>query len=175
MSTKQSVSVDITNEVFKGPGEIVNKIIENMELDYTKVIETFVIEEKQLKLTLQRQGSTFFKGNIIWIGNKKDNSIGSIFCVDSGNELKLINPNDENTGQVVLDLKKGAINIFTEAKLKCAVCGKNIEIFDEFSSCPICRTKAHKDHLIEWVKMKHSCPSCEKALNVTENGEIVME
>lgn len=174
MSPKEITSLDITNEVFKGPVEIINKISEKMDLKYTKVIETFVLEERDLKLSLQREGSTFLKGDIIWIGNKKDNSQGSIICMDSGNELKLINPNDENTGRVLFDLKKEAINIITESKLKCSVCGKNIEIFDEFASCPICKSKAHREHLIEWIKMKHTCPSCEKALKITDSGEITI-
>ena len=174
MSPKEITSLDITNEVFKGPVEIINKISEKVDLKYTKVIETFVLEERNLKLSLLREGSTFLKGDIIWIGNKKDNSQGSIICMDSGNELKLINPNDENTGRVLFDLKKEAINIITESKLKCSVCGKNIEIFDEFASCPICKSKAHREHLIEWIKMKHTCPSCEKALKVTDSGEITI-
>jgi hypothetical protein len=56
---------------------------------------------------------------------------GTIFCVDSKNELKQISPTAENTEKIELDLKKNLIKILTESKTKCAVCGKSIEIFDE--------------------------------------------
>ncbi len=49
---------------------------------------------------------------------------------------------------------------------------KNIEIFDEVTGCPICEAKAHKDHLTDWVRMKHTCPVCKKSLNVSSTGVI---
>ena len=173
MSPKQVTSLDLTNEVFKGPTEVVNKIAESIGLKHTKVIETFVLEERDLKIALQKQSGVFFRGTITWIGDNKTSSQGTIFCVESGSELKLINPNEENTKQVLLDMKRRIVNVLTEGKVNCNVCGKNIEIFDETASCPICNTKAHKDHLLEWVKMKHICPSCEQPLKITDSGEII--
>ncbi|MHA1491267.1 MAG: hypothetical protein ACTSRI_16655 [Promethearchaeota archaeon] len=175
MSPKEITKLEITNEVFKEPIEVINKLTSNMDLNYTKVIQTYVMEDRNLDLTVEKQGSSFFRGNIVWIGNKKDDTEGTIFCVDSRTELKQINPTAENTEKVILDLKKNLIRVYTESKTKCAVCGKSIEIFDEVSGCPLCGIKAHKGHLIDWVRMKKSCPVCKKSLNVSSTGVIFID
>jgi len=175
MSPKEITKVEITDEVFKDPKEVINQLSSILDLRYTKVIQTYVMEDRRLNLTLEHQGSSYFKGKVVWIGNKKDDTEGSIFCVDTKDELKQINPTAENTEKVVIDVKKDLIKIFTASKTKCSVCGKNIEIFDEVTGCPICEAKAHKDHLTDWVRMKHSCPVCKKSLNVSSTGVIFIE
>lgn len=175
MSPKEITKIDITKEVFKEPIEVVKQLESHLELKYTKVIQTYVMEDRRLNLELVSDGSSYFKGKIVWIGNKKDDTEGTVFCVDTRSELKQINPTEENTESVTLDMKKELLRIITVSKAKCAVCGKNIEIFDEVSGCPICGTKAHKDHLIEWVKMKKTCPVCKKNISVSSTGVIYYE
>ncbi|MFW9895557.1 MAG: hypothetical protein ACFFD7_07125 [Candidatus Thorarchaeota archaeon] len=175
MSPKEITKLEITNEVFKEPKEVIDKIAPNMDLKYTKVIQTYVMEDRRLNLTLEHEGSSYFKGKVVWIGNKKDDTEGSIFCVDTKDELKQINPTAENTEKVIFDVKKDLIRVSTASKTKCSVCGKNIEIFDEVTGCPICEAKAHKDHLTDWVRMKQTCPVCKKSLNVSSTGVIFIE
>ncbi len=175
MSPKEITKLEITNEVFKEPKEVVDKLASNMDLKYTKVIQTYVMEDRKLNLSLDHDGSSYFKGKVVWIGNKKDDTEGSIFCVDTKDELKQINPTAENTEKVIFDVKKDLIKISTVSKTKCSVCGKSIEIFDEVTGCPICEAKAHKDHLTDWVRMKHTCPVCKKTLNVSSTGLIFIE
>ncbi|MFX0060476.1 MAG: hypothetical protein ACFE8J_19435 [Candidatus Heimdallarchaeota archaeon] len=175
MSPKEVTKLDITNEVFKEPIEVIKQLSASLNLKYTKVIQTYVLEDRRLDLTLEDQGSSYFKGKVVWIGNKKDDTEGTIFCVDTRDELKQINPNAENTENVTLDIKKELIRISTASKTKCSVCGKNIEIFDEVTGCPICEAKAHKEHLTDWVRMKHTCPVCKKSLNVSSTGVIFMD
>lgn len=175
MSPKEIKKVDITEEVFKEPIEVIKKLSSNLDLKYTKVIQTYVMEERRLNLTLENQGSSYFKGKVVWIGNKKDDTDGSIFCVDTKDELKQVNPTAENTERITLDIKKELIKISTISKTKCSVCGKNIEIFDEVNGCPICEAKAHKEHLTDWVRMKHTCPVCKKSLNVSGTGVIFID
>ena len=173
---KEITKVNITEQVFREPIEVIKQLTANVDgLKYTKVIQTFVMENRKLDLSLEKQGSSYFKGKIVWIGNKKDDSEGTVFCVDKGGELKQISPTPENTESVVLDIKRQAIRVATASKSRCAVCGKNIEIFDETAGCPLCDTKAHKDHLVDWVKMKHSCPVCKKSLNVSSTGVIFLD
>jgi len=176
MSPKEVTKVDLTEEVFKEPIEVINKLSTNIDdLKYTKVIQTFVMENRNLNLILTKQGSDYFKGKIVWIGNKKDDSEGTIFCVDTGSEIKQINPTAENSESVILDIKKETIKVSTASKSKCAVCGKEIEIFDDVAGCPICQTKAHREHLVEWIITKHSCPICKKSLNVSSAGVIFID
>ena len=175
MSPKEITKIDITSEVFKDPVEVMKQLSSNLDIKYTKVIQTYVMEDRRLNISLEHQGSSYFKGKIIWIGNKKDDTEGTIFCVDTKDELKKINPTAENTESIILDIKKDLITIKTASKTKCSVCGKNIEIFDEVNGCPICEAKAHKEHLIDWVRMKHSCPVCKKSLNVSSTGVIYID
>ena len=176
MAPKEITKVELTEDVFKEPIEVINKLSTHIDgLKYTKVIQTFVMENRNLNLVLTKQGSEYFKGKIVWIGNKKDDSEGTIFCVDTGSEIKQISPTAENSDLVVLDIKKETIKVSTASKSKCAVCGKEIEIFDDVSGCPICQTKAHREHLVEWIKTKHSCPICKKSLNVSSTGVIIID
>lgn len=171
MPQKQVTKVDITNEVFKEPLEVIKLLTSNLDgLKFTKVIQTYVMEDRRLNLSLEDPSN--LKGKIVWIGNKKDDKEGTIFCVDTKAELKQINPSPENTEKVVLDVKKETIRVFTVSKSRCAVCGKNIEIFDEVIGCPLCQAKSHKEHLIDWIRMKHACPICKKSLNVSSTGVI---
>lgn len=176
MSPKEITKFPITEAVFKEPIEVVNELANRLDtLKYTKVIQTFVMEERKLNLVLEKEGSIYYKGKIVWIGNKKDDTDGTLFCVDTGSELKQINPTAENTGKVILDTKKETITVTTVSSSKCAVCGKDIEIFDDITGCPICQTKAHREHLLDWIKMKHSCPTCKKSLNVSTSGVIIID
>jgi rubrerythrin len=46
---------------------------------------------------------------------------------------------------------------------KCGVC--NLVIGNEASSiCPFCKSPSHTDHLLEWLKIKGTCPVCKHKL-----------
>lgn len=47
---------------------------------------------------------------------------------------------------------------------KCTVCKLIIEKDQEIVRCPYCNGLAHKDHILEYVKVKGRCPSCRNAL-----------
>lgn len=167
-------TVNIKGLVFKGPKSIIQGLTAATEgLEYTKVIQTYVFENNILKLTLFKDGKSFYSGNVKWIGNIENNPEGAAICVDSGNELKIVLPTDENTQDVVYEADKFLIHLETASKTKCSVCGKGLEIFDELRSCPLCGSKAHGDHLSEWVKMRHSCPICKKELDLDSRENIV--
>jgi hypothetical protein len=175
MSPKEVTRVDITEEVFKEPFEVIKNLSANLDLKYTKVIQTYVMEDRNLELVLEKDGSSYLKGKVVWIGNRKDDTEGTIFCVDTRSDLKQLSPTIENTQKVILDKKKNMVRITTESKSKCSVCGKDIEIFDHVSSCPLCNARAHKDHLLDWIKMKHTCPVCKKSLSISNAGKILIE
>ncbi|TFF87554.1 MAG: hypothetical protein EU550_03035 [Promethearchaeota archaeon] len=175
MSPKEVKRLDITEEVLKDPLEVIKSLSANLDIKFTKVIQTYVLEDRNTELVLEKEGSSYLKGKVVWIGNRKDDTEGTIFCVDTKTDLKQLSPTVENTQKVILDKKKNTIKIITESKSKCAICGKDIEIFDQVSSCPLCNAKAHKDHLLDWVKMKHNCPVCKKSLSVSAAGKILVD
>lgn len=175
MSPKEITKLDITEDVFKEPIEVIKNLSANLDIKFTKVIQTYVMEDRKIELVLEREGSSYLKGKVVWIGNRKDDTEGTIFCIDTKTDLKQLSPTIENTQKVILDKKKNLIKITTESKSKCSVCGKDIEIFDHVISCPLCSAKAHKNHLLDWIKMKHACPVCKKSLNVSSSGKILVE
>ena len=128
-----------------------------------------MFESSDLKLSLLKDGKNFFSGMIKWIGNKEDGTEGSVLCVESGNELKIIAPTEDNTQDAIFEPDKNIISIQTISRTRCSVCGKGLEIFDLISTCPLCGAKAHSDHLVEWIKMRHNCPICKKELNLDAN------
>ena len=116
------------------------------------------------------------QGNLIWFGNKPDHTEGTVFCFQSDKDgMQQVLPTADNTQEITLDVAKNVIKISTLSRIKCAVCGKFIEIFDTELKCPICEAKAHKEHLTDWVRMKHTCPVCKKHLNVSSTGVIFMD
>ncbi|MHA1476046.1 MAG: hypothetical protein ACTSQ5_12780, partial [Promethearchaeota archaeon] len=92
---------------------------------------------------------------------------------EKGKDLRLIVPSEDTVQDIGLDLEKSLIKINSKESVKCSVCGKGIQIFDEILACPLCGSKAHSDHLSEWIKMRHSCPICKKNLEMGNMGNIV--
>lgn len=169
---KKESDVNIRAAVLKGPKEVIQALTSNIQgIKFTKVISTYVMESDEVKIHLLREGRSFMSGELIWLGNRKDNKDGTVLCFqkDKKNMTK-ITPTNDNTQEILLDVNKSLIKLSTVSRLKCAVCGKAIEIFDDESQCPICEAKAHTDHLRDWINMKGSCPVCKKPLALDHQG-----
>lgn len=50
---------------------------------------------------------------------------------------------------------------------KCTICKKIIPVVDVVF-CPYCKAPFHKDEILEWLKVKASCPNCEKEIDMWE-------
>ncbi|MHA1301796.1 MAG: hypothetical protein ACTSO9_20440 [Candidatus Helarchaeota archaeon] len=52
-------------------------------------------------------------------------------------------------------------------KEKCIVCALPINEDDESPKvyCPHCRNPAHKNHILDWIKLRGTCPICRKNLS----------
>lgn len=48
------------------------------------------------------------------------------------------------------------------------VCDLRLNSADEILHCPHCGNPAHKDHLLEWLHVKRSCPICGQHLDENE-------
>ena len=51
---------------------------------------------------------------------------------------------------------------------KCIVCRRNIRKGETYVRCPHCNKIAHYAHLVEFIKVQGSCPSCHKKLLVDD-------
>ena len=176
--TKKLGVINLKPLVLKGPKYLVQGISSSIEgIQTTKVIQTYIMENNKLKIMIAKDGRVIFSGIVKWIGNKEDNSQGTVMCISSsdkgGKDLRLIVPSEDTVQDIGLDLEKSLIKINSKESVKCSVCGKGIQIFDEILGCPLCGSKAHSDHLSEWIKMRHSCPICKKNLELDNMGMIV--
>jgi DNA-directed RNA polymerase subunit RPC12/RpoP len=163
-------TINLKTLLLKSPKNVIQGITAATQgLQITRVIQTYVFESSDLKISLLKDGKSFLTGAIKWIGNREDGSDGTILCVDSGNDLKIIAPTEDNTQDVLYDPEKKTILLQTASRTRCSVCGKGLEIFDMNCACPLCGAKAHTDHLVEWIKMRHNCPICKKELDLDAN------
>ncbi|MHA1520501.1 MAG: hypothetical protein ACTSRK_09985 [Promethearchaeota archaeon] len=176
MAKKKTQSmVNIKPLVFKGPKYLVQGLSQAVEgIKFTKVIQTFVMENANLKLAVGKDGKTIYSGTVRWIGNRTDGTRGTVFCVQKGgregSDLQLIIPTEDTAQDIGFDRSKSTIKINSKESLKCSVCGKAVRIFDEILACPLCNSKAHSEHLLEWISMRHSCPICKKGLELDEDN-----
>jgi len=52
-----------------------------------------------------------------------------------------------------------------EERARCSVCQLDIVFGDDLVRCPYCGVPSHRDHLLEWIKIKGFCPTCRKELS----------
>ncbi len=65
--------------------------------------------------------------------------------------------------------KEGGFCPYCGSKLeKCTVCNLIIGKDDEITKCPYCSGIAHRDHILEYIKIKGECPRCGKELKKYE-------
>ncbi|WXG41987.1 MAG: zinc-ribbon domain-containing protein [Candidatus Freyarchaeum deiterrae] len=50
----------------------------------------------------------------------------------------------------------------------CTLCKRYLFSWENVLECPNCGATCHRDHLLEWIKVKGCCPNCEKRLNQSE-------
>ncbi len=48
---------------------------------------------------------------------------------------------------------------------KCEICSDFITSEDTMATCPYCHHVFHEDHVLEWIKIKGSCPVCKQNLS----------
>ena len=47
---------------------------------------------------------------------------------------------------------------------RCIVCNLSIKKEERIAHCPSCGHPAHRDHLLEWIKIKGICPFCKRKI-----------
>lgn len=52
--------------------------------------------------------------------------------------------------------------------LKCIVCNLEIKDYEKKIYCPYCGSPSHRDHILEWIKIKSFCPYCNHKLSVKD-------
>ncbi len=125
--------------------EISKKIKIKEEVIEDKIIE-FIVSGK-LKGRIDRKEKELIPEEIPPIIEVKLNEIKCAFCGE-------ILPKD------VLDCPHCGTEIY-----QCGVCLLPIVYGEDFVKCPHCKTFSHRDHLLEWLKVKGNCPNCKEPLS----------
>ncbi|MHA1595836.1 MAG: RING finger domain-containing protein [Candidatus Baldrarchaeia archaeon] len=55
---------------------------------------------------------------------------------------------------------------------RCIICFKVLKESDAIVECPYCHVKGHKNHIMQWLKEKGTCPLCMKPLTVRDLIEV---
>ena len=53
----------------------------------------------------------------------------------------------------------------------CIVCRGLIAENEIINSCPNCRQKGHKDHILNWLQINSQCPACRTKLSINHLEE----
>ena len=67
-------------------------------------------------------------------------------------------------------LKKGKLGLAKRGKRRitksedCMVCHLAFNKDDDIVWCPYCGNSAHRNHLLEWIQLRHHCPVCNEFL-----------
>ncbi|MFB0563847.1 MAG: RING finger domain-containing protein, partial [Candidatus Lokiarchaeia archaeon] len=51
------------------------------------------------------------------------------------------------------------------ARARCSICNNELGSGDVVVSCPHCGAQGHRDHFLEWIKIRGTCPNCKEGLN----------
>jgi hypothetical protein len=86
---------------------------------------------------------------------------GAAYCFNCGVSLR------ENSDRTSVQAMQGKGRI---ERGICVVCGIRVAESDETLRCPYCGSVAHKDHMLEWIHVKDSCPICGRHLNGADLG-----
>lgn len=174
MARKKEPTITVMNirgATLKGPKLLIQQMSEKTpDLRTTRVIQTFIMENQDLKLGIVKDNKMLYSGVVRWIGNRGNNIDGTVFAVENKDEIKVITPTKSNSGDIEFVPERMQIKINATSTINCGICGRPIEIFDEESVCPHCESSFHKDHIVDYVNKKKECFSCKKALEIKEDS-----
>ncbi len=51
-----------------------------------------------------------------------------------------------------------------EPRYRCLLCKRQIDFNEEWLKCPNCEELSHRTHLLEWIRVKGTCPNCRTPL-----------
>ena len=127
MARKKEPTITVMNirgATLKGPKLLIQQMSEKTpDLRTTRVIQTFIMENQDLKLGIVKDNKMLYSGVVRWIGNRGNNIDGTVFAVENKDEIKVITR--QNPTRVILNLSR------KECKLKSMRAARLIAVFAE--------------------------------------------
>ncbi|MHA1798843.1 MAG: hypothetical protein ACTSVY_10405 [Candidatus Helarchaeota archaeon] len=139
------------------------------KISYSKILHTYLLDTdvKVNILESDRPNANLISGRVEWIGNRREAVKGvELFCSLGRNQgKKLFNFGLDTTKSFEYNPQKRLISI-VQIPLSCPVCNGPISAKQDTISCPNCKTVAHKDHFLEYLRVNGKCPKCGATLNI---------
>jgi DNA-directed RNA polymerase subunit RPC12/RpoP len=162
--------VDVKNFLIAGPELLIQNLVQLSQvekqeaLSFNKVLRTFIINN-ELKADVSSSGSTASKvsGTVEYIGERKDGGKGIEMFLRSRSGNKVFVLGEENVEKALFSKRTLTIS---EVAQTCPICKSVISSKDVTIQCPACGVSAHKDHLLEYIKIHGQCPKCGKRLTM---------
>lgn len=60
-------------------------------------------------------------------------------------------------------------------KMKCVVCNLDAKRGEKLLRCPHCGNLSHKVHILAWLHVKNTCPTCNRRISESELQEFSIE
>ncbi|MFX1476161.1 MAG: hypothetical protein ACFFCO_11880 [Promethearchaeota archaeon] len=78
-------------------------------------------------------------------------------------------PKETQPGRCVIcgkELEPGSTKCLVcgEPRYRCMLCKRQIDFNEDWVKCPHCEELAHRTHLLEWIRVKGTCPNCRQPL-----------
>lgn len=134
-------------------------IVYNTRKEPKTITKIEVPEEFELKYKTLQKDYESLKENI----NAKMEEIGEL-QEQLDHEKELFNELNNENKRLELEKKILEKNRST-GQFVCMICKSPSKTVEEIIECPYCQTSFHKDHLLEWIKIKSSCPFCGEKLD----------
>ncbi|MHA1556054.1 MAG: RING finger domain-containing protein [Candidatus Heimdallarchaeota archaeon] len=99
-----------------------------------------------------RKSENLFGEHIDFVISKADSSIVKDKKNISG---KALNFSLTNVGRWSLEEKKAAV---------CMICKLSLKADQAATQCPMCQSMFHRNHIVEWLRVKGKCPVCQQNL-----------
>ncbi len=79
-------------------------------------------------------------------------------------QVKLSQPVTSEKPLAELGKTKGPMMASIDLDESCMLCRKKIKAGEVYLKCPYCQNIYHRSHLLEWIKVKGTCPVCKHKL-----------
>jgi hypothetical protein len=94
---------------------------------------------------------------------------GAPYCTSCGNPVnRALSPKRiDSSSQATITSRRSSKKVIGQ---KCMVCNLPIRAGEEVARCPHCRNVAHKEHMLEWLHVRGTCPACGEHIEHSHLG-----
>ncbi len=144
---------DVVNRVLS------TELIQSLLIDFSDTLEHFILNEKFYTVQVRDFQTIFVVFDIIQEFHSQIRSIG--YMTSKVDVIKCFNC------ETVLSSQDTVCPQCSIPRSTCVICRSPVNPEEKRTvvETPCCNVYAHKEHILTWLKSKHSCPICHKNLD----------